>query len=700
MTRSASRRSRGSWTCRPYDESPESGCPRSMTAILALFSTDGRAADETIVMRMLSHMGARSGARADVWREGGVVLAVSRHEWEFGAGFSGPVLVVQDGDCVIAADASLYYRDDLRRKLAAKGVRPKGQTPSHLILAAYQAFGERCPEILEGDFSFILWDRKAQTVVAARDCMGRRPLFFAELGSTLIISSAIGAILEHPWCSRELNLPSIAESMAGYVSSSEETCYRSVSRLHAAHTLVREGRRRPRSTLHWEAPTFHSGSSVSFADAADQLRELLCDAVAERLSNTERSAVWMSGGRDSTAVFAAGMEAIRACSISSDLRPVSISYPVGDSGREDETIEAVAAYWGVPVQWLDIRDVPLLDMSTEHAARRDEPLVHVFERAYRDLAAATESINAHVALDGVGGDQLFLRSNIQLADRFCSGQWFALAREWKAAGFANRGLATFFRWAVQPALPMSVLLGARRFRHGRPLEAWLRRRFPEWLSPDFSRDHELPEFDRVLASRRRGEPVGSTESRWYFSDPFFPAMYGFGGECALEHGVELRSPLYDRRIIELAATRPISDHVAGEEGKRLLRRAMRDLLPSEVLAPRTRRTGLPHDYARSSLREALKSPFTLQFSSSALDNLGLIDVAAFERARTKFLRYANRKLTLPLLLTLHTELWLRAHGFNEAYLHEFNPTGRDAERAAASRLPVSDPLEDTAELFV
>lgn len=671
-----------------------------MSAILALFSTDGRAADETSVTRMLGHMGARAGARAGVWREGGVVLAVSRHEWEFGPGFSGPVLVVQEGGCVVVADASLYYRDDLRRKLAAKGVRPRGQTPSHLILAAYQAFGERCPEILEGDFSFILWDRKATKVVAARDFMGRRPLFFAELGSTLVIASAIGAILEHPHCPRELNLASIAESMAGYVSSSEATCYRAVSRLHAAHTLVREGRRPLRRTLHWEAPTFHSGSAASFTDAADQLRELLCDAVAERLANTERSAVWMSGGRDSTAVFAAGMEVIRSARLAAELRPVSVSYPAGDSGREDETIEAVAAHWGVPVRWLDIRDVPLLDMSAERAARRGEPLAHVFESAYRGLAAATESIGTHVALDGVGGDQLFLRSSVQLADRFRSGRWFALAHEWRAAGFANQGLSTFFRWAVQPALPMSVLLGSRHLRNGRPLQAWLRRRIPEWVDADFSRDHRLPEFDRVLASRRHGETIGSTESRWYFSDPFFPTMYSLGGECALEHGVELRSPLYDRRIVELAATRPMSDHVAGEEGKRLLRHALRDLLPSEVLAPRTRRTGLPHDYARTSLREALNSPFAQQFSGSPLENLGVIDVAALERARMKFLRHGSRRLTLPLLLTLHTELWLRAHGFNEAYLHEFNPTGRDAERAAASRLPVSDPLEETVELFV
>jgi asparagine synthase (glutamine-hydrolysing) len=642
-----------------------------MTAILAMFANDGTTADEAMVTRMLGRMGSRGGARASVWREGGVVIAISRHEWEFGPGFSGPVLIVQDGDHVIAADASLYYRDDLRRKLAAKGVRPKGQTPSHLILAAYQAFGEKCPEMLEGDFSFVIWDRKARRIIAARDFMGRRPVFFAELGSTLVIASTIGAILEHPRTSHDLNLGSVVESMAGYVTSGEATCYKSVSRLHAGRTLVREGRAPVRTTTHWEAPIFHSGSSLSFDDAADQLKELLCVATAERLAQSGNTAVWMSGGRDSTAVFAAGKEFVRRSSGAGDLRPVSLSYPVGDSGREDEAIQTVASHWNSSVQWLNITDIPLLDMQVERAERRDEPLVHLFENAYRALAKATNAIDAHVALDGVGGDQLFLRSHIQFADLLRTGDFSGLAREWKAAGFERSGFTTFFQWAVQPILPTSMLVAARRLRRGRPLQAWLRRRVPEWTSREFVAGTGIPEYERVLSPRKRGEAVGSTESRWYFTDPFFTTVFRLGADCALEHGVEIRSPLYDARIIEFAATRPMSDHFGGTEGKRLLRHAMRELLPAEILAPRAERTGTPQDYAGDALVKALAS--SDHFQNSALESLGLIDVPAFERARTSFLRYGSNKYRLPLLLTLHTELWLRSRGL----------TGRDAIASVA-----------------
>lgn len=674
-----------------------------MTAILAMFANDGTAADEALVKRMLGRMSTRGGARASVWREGGVVIAISRHEWEFGPGFSGPVLIVQDGDQVIAADASLYYRDDLRRKLAAKGVRPKGQTPSHLILAAYQAFGEQCPEMLEGDFSFVIWDRKARRVVAARDFMGRRPVFFAELASTLVIASTIGAILEHPLSSQDLNLASVAESMAGYVSSSEATCYKSVSRLHAGRTLVREGRAPVRTVKHWDAPMFHSGSSLCFDDAAEHLKELLCVATAERLSQSGNSAVWMSGGRDSTAVFAAGKEAIRRSVIGGDLRPVSLSYPVGDSGREDEAIQTVASHWNSSVHWLNITDIPLLDMPPERAAKRDEPLAHIFENAYRALATATNALDAHVALDGVGGDQLFLRSHIQFADLLRTGDFSGLAREWKAAGFEKSGFTTFFQWAVQPVLPTSMLIGARRFRHGRPLQAWLRRRVPEWTNTGLVERFGLTEYEKVLSPRRRGEAVGSTESRWYFTDPFFTTVFRLGADCALEQGVEIRSPLYDARIIEFAATRPMSDHFGGTEGKRLLRHAMRDLLPAEILAPRAKRTGTPQDYAGDALVKVLVSVSSGQLQNSALEGLGLIDVPAFERARMKFLRTGSANLRLPLLLTLHTESWLRSRGLTDRSVVRSvasETSSSSAAEWAPSEPIVSDVLEEGTPLFI
>src|SRR5439155_15799433 len=114
----------------------------ALSGILGVFSFDQRPIDARLMRRLLDPMRARGQDRSAVWRAPGVALAACRNEWERGDGFSGDVLVVDEGDLIVAADASLYYRKDLRDELAARDVRLGGTTPSHLILDAYRARGE------------------------------------------------------------------------------------------------------------------------------------------------------------------------------------------------------------------------------------------------------------------------------------------------------------------------------------------------------------------------------------------------------------------------------------------------------------------------------------------------------------------------------------------------------------------------------
>src|SRR6202166_862626 len=111
-----------------------------MSGIVGVFNSDPRPVGDALVRRLLDRMRSRGSDRTGVWRADGGALAVVRNDWELADGFSGDVLAVEDGDLIIAADASIYYRKDLGEKLAAKDVRVTGTTPSHLILAAYRAW--------------------------------------------------------------------------------------------------------------------------------------------------------------------------------------------------------------------------------------------------------------------------------------------------------------------------------------------------------------------------------------------------------------------------------------------------------------------------------------------------------------------------------------------------------------------------------
>src|SRR5690606_34954919 len=115
------------------------------------------------------------------------------------------------GDLIASVDASLYYIADLKRSLRGAGVSVISDAPTHLILAAYRAWGDRCVEHLEGDYAFVLWDGARRRVFAARDFHGKRPLFYATFGGRLAIGSTVTTILAHPNCPDELNLTAVAE---------------------------------------------------------------------------------------------------------------------------------------------------------------------------------------------------------------------------------------------------------------------------------------------------------------------------------------------------------------------------------------------------------------------------------------------------------------------------------------------------------
>ncbi|MBK5187937.1 MAG: hypothetical protein JJD97_06800, partial [Gemmatimonadaceae bacterium] len=317
--------------------------------------------------------------------------------------------------------------------------------------------------------------------------------------------------------------------------------------------------------------------------------------------------------------------------------------------------------WNAPVHWLDIQNIPFFDHPAERAAMRDEPFAHPFEMWHRSLARGTRATQCRVALEGVGGDQLFQVSEVYLADLLRRGRFTALAREWKAKGMTNSGFRNFFRWAIQPNLPRPALAAARVARRGRALVSYLERSLPPWIDSRFARAHALESRDRTYAPRPTRGSRADRETAWYLSHQYFPRVFGAVSTFAREEGVEIRSPLYDRRVIEFALTRPREERSAGAETKRLLRASMRGLLPDSILATRTKRTGVTGGYFARSMREHLPAIVEATFDHSVLENAGVIDAKEFRRAVSEYARGVQSNFSVGLYFTLQAELWLRSH---------------------------------------
>lgn len=603
--------------------------------------------DPSTVETMLASSPERGGL-VRVWYENGVALGASAQPWELPADDRVEHRVAVGDRWVVAADASLY------------GV---GSAAAAHILTALDRDGPDCLRGLVGDFAFVAYERTTRRVFAARDFTGKRSLFMTKgMGATAFCTTLRG--LERlPWLDRTLNLIALAED-ALYVdlAYAQDTAYRSVARIPAGHQVeVTEGATAlPTATRWWDPPIFERGPALPFEEAAEALRELLIDASGIRTDARLGTAVWLSGGYDSTAVFGGASEYERRRG-RPPVRAVSLSHPEGDEGREDEFIRATTDHWNATPTWREIASVPGIDDPLARAAARDEPFTHPYELWNRALARATRDAGARIALGGNGGDQFFSVSPLYFADLVRTFRWWSIRREFRER-FGAWNWDVFFRMGIQPLLSPLGRRIARRLRGGPPLRHYLYRRPPSWVRQDFARTSGLLERRDVRPPRRSGEGHSAWEHAWHLRAPFGDRVESMQFQFALSEGVEMRSPLFDERIIRLAATRPREESNSRGQNKHLLRAASRPLLPPSVTAPRPKRTGNPSSYFQRTLRDTLSWYLQSVAGESRLSGLGIVDDGLWRGRMQDYLegRRSNLEEAAAAIYSIHAELWLRA----------------------------------------
>jgi hypothetical protein len=212
-----------------------------------------------------------------------------------------------------------------------------------------------------------------------------------------------------------------------------------------------------------------------------------------------------------------------------------------------------------------------------------------------------------------------------------------------------------------PLLPDAAIEIAEWIRGRRVPRHYLERNIADWVEPEFAVAHALRERDlAVLRSWRRSSPAHS-ETVGYMTMP----TAGWGGSymrgALLDEGVEARSPLLDMGVVEFALRRPVADRNDGVETKVLLRKAMEGLLPAEVLAPRTYRTGLTVGFSRKRMREAYPELLKRVFEGPLrLAELGIVDPTRLRSGADRYFAGGGGEyLRMHLFHAIRVELWLR-----------------------------------------
>ena len=621
-----------------------------MSALAGIF---GPAAETSApaIRDMLAAMQNRASGTPEEFNSSGAVLVAARHDWEAGlSGWVGP-LIATDDDWTVAADASLYYLDDLCRQLRSA---PRNAGTAELLLLALRRWGPGFARYIEGDYAIVARERRSGRILLARDFGGRRTLAYAQARGSLVAASSVTAVVRHPQVSPEYDLGFIAAAACGRVVPGARTAFRQVSMVPAGSTLsIEDGR--VTEVNRWTPPPMDPNwETEPSAAAVEQLRHLVIEATRERLAAEGTTTVWMSGGWDSTSVFASACARMDARTRSSrPVLPVSMTFPADDIGNEDHHIRALAERWEVPVRWVDTDQIPLLVDADRRALVRDDPLSQPFESQMRTLSQASRELRSRVVLDGVGGDQLFFTSSAAIvADHFRYGRWHLLWNYWRNWQIPAR---QFARLVLLPNLsaPVRDWIGTVR---GSPLFGITERGVPDWIV-------QTPEVVAGLVDefeQEPGEGAAEFESRSGMSTSFVSRMVALNMAFGLEVGVQLRAPLFDQRLIAFAASRPLSDRGQAGDGKRVLRMAMKGLIPDSVLAARGRKTGTTGGYFAREFEPRVRDEVQRMFGrgASRLEKLGLVRPGTVLEAVDLYLEGGVKGLGPVLYTTLETERWL------------------------------------------
>jgi asparagine synthase (glutamine-hydrolysing) len=487
----------------------------------------------------------------------------------------------ESGAVVAVFNGEIYNFRELRRELEAKGHRIAGSGDSPLIPHAYEEWGSDFPRRLEGMFAIALWDRAAERLLLARDRLGKKPLRYARLADgTLAFASETKALLTLPGLGRELDLGQLDAYLAlQYVPRSG---LRAVELVAPGSIEVFEGAT-SRSERYW-SPAPANERYGSEQEWLERVHDEVSAAVRRRLVADVPVGALLSGGIDSSVVVAAMAAA--------DAGPVS-TFTVGFADpRYDERrfARVVAERFGTRHEELEVDPGPELL----------ERLALVFDEPFGDEAAlptllVCEATRRHVkvALVGDGGDEVFGGYERYHAHALAASLPAPAAR---LAAFALGGLRSARR------NPRSQLFRARRFleaaaappasRYGRLVEVFpyeLRRRL--WSDAAHA---ELTERYLPAAADLRLVDLES-----YLPGDLLPKA----DISSMAASLELRSPLLDRRVVELGLALP-----GGlSRRKRALLGAFAPELPAEILKRGKVGFGVPLErWFRAELRESAR----------------------------------------------------------------------------------------------
>jgi len=486
----------------------------------------------------------------------------------------------EDETIWLTYNGEIYNFKEIRRVLVRKGHKFKSDTDSEIIIHAYEEYGTDCLNHFNGMFAFCIYDKKKEILFLARDRIGIKPLYYYQDRDRFIFSSEIKTILKHK-IKKTINKRAMQSYFTYRFVYGEETIFNNIRRLLSSHYMIFDLKTKNSIIMkYWEIQ-----ESISKENEKNKLLLFLIDSIEKRLVSDVPVGVYLSGGVDSSAIVA----------IMSKFKTKIKTFSVGFKDGESELEEArkIAKMFGTEHKEIIIND-DLIEILPELMWYFDEPFADPAALPMYELSKEA-SKDVKVVLTGDGGDELYAGY-----DQY---KFLKLRDDMKCLPkFIRKILAVTVK-----NIPRSII--NRFYKYGSENGTKLIERFSKFISTDDDTkayDEVMGIFDEDELRELTGE---IKHNQWRFDDRFHP-LHSFNkilqhdiknllpegylmktDRTTMAFGIEARVPLLDHRLVEHSFRISPKDKM----GKKVFKKALRGVLPNEVLNRKKQSFHLPID---------------------------------------------------------------------------------------------------------
>lgn len=519
----------------------------------------------------------------------------------------------EDGSVWVVYNGEIYNFRELRRELEGLGHRFKSMTDTEVIVHLYEEMGDRCVTRLRGMFAFALWDEHRQRLLLARDRVGVKPLYYTDTGKALIFASEIKSLLADPQVERRISERALDRFLTYYYLPGNETLFRGISKLDPGHYLtVQDGRISVQQywDLNFQAPP----SKQSFDEAVETLREMLSRTVKDHMISDVPVGVLLSGGVDSTGVLG---YAVRHTD-----KPIH-TFTMGFSGAgfadERPYAKLASEKFGTVHHEVSMTAEDFRDFLPKYVWHMEEPVCEPPAVALYFVSNLAHNASVKVLLSGEGGDEAFggYQTYRNLLALETLKQVFGPAKGLLRLGFQALGQVAGNRFAHYADLINVDLSEHYLSRTASPYTAFNRLK-GDLYNPQFGTTldglaSDTPTrklFDKVKGQSLLNQMLYVDTKTWLPDDLLVKA-----DKMTMATSVELRVPLLDFRILEFAASLPPRYKVRGWQLKRVLKAALHQSIPKEII--KRKKAGFPVPYNQWMRKEIKDFVFDTMLANDA-----------------------------------------------------------------------------------